>query len=67
VSDDAVRLFAACGTYAELPAAVADRFGGAADSIDIHFPAGAPAELVKEIVTDIQRIPQGFAGFNTHW
>lgn len=67
VSDDAVRIFAACGTYGELPKAVADRFGGAADSIDIHFPAGAPAGLVKELVTDIQRIPQGFAGFNTIW
>ncbi len=67
VSDDAVRIFAACGTYAELPKAVADRFGGAADSIDIHFPAGAPAGLVKELVTDIQRIPHGFAGFNTIW
>lgn len=67
VSDEAVRIFAACGTYAELPKAVADRFGGAADSIDIHFPAGAPAGLVKELVTDIQRIPHGFAGFNTIW
>jgi len=67
VSDDAVRIFAACGTYAELPKAVADRFGGAADSIDIHFPAGAPAGLVKELVTDIQRIPHGFAEFNTIW
>ncbi len=67
VSDDAVGIFAACGTYAELPKAVADRFGGAADSIDIHFPAGAPAGLVKELVTDIQRIPHGFAGFNTIW
>lgn len=67
VSDDAVRIFAACGTYAELPKAVADRFGGAADSIDIHFPAGAPAGLVKELVTDIQRITHGFAGFNTIW
>lgn len=67
VSDDAVRIFAACGTYAELPKAVADRFGGAADSIDIDFPAGAPSGLVKELVTDIQRIPHGFAGFNTVW
>jgi probable F420-dependent oxidoreductase len=67
VSDDAVRIFAACGTYAELPQAIADRFGGAADSIDIHFPDGAPAGLIREIVTDIQRIPHQFAGFNTVW
>lgn len=67
VSDDVVRIFAACGTYDELPRAVGDRFGGAADSIDIHFPAGMPAGLMKDVVTDIQRIPHGFAGFNTHW
>ena len=67
VSDDVVRVFAACGTYAELPRAVEERFGGAADSIDIHFPAGAEPGLVKEVVADIRRIPHGFAGFDTRW
>jgi len=38
-----------------------------ADAIDIHFPAGTPAGLAKELVSDIQRIPHDFAGFNTNW
>ena len=38
ISDDVVRIFAACGTYDQLPRAIEERFGGAADSIDIHFP-----------------------------
>ena len=67
ITDDVVRIFAACGTFAELPAAIEQRFGGAADSVDIHFPAGTPMGLVRDIVTDIKRIPHTFAGFDTNW
>ena len=64
IDDDAVRIFAACGTYAELPKAIDQRFGGAADSIDVNFPPGAPPGLVRELVTDIKRIPHVFQGFH---
>jgi probable F420-dependent oxidoreductase len=67
IRDDTVRIFAACGTYEALPAAIEQRFGGVADSIDIHFPAGIAPGLAKELVTDIRRIPHTFAGFNTNW
>ena len=65
ISDDVVRIFAACGTYAELPKAIETRFGGAADSIDMHLPSGASAGLACELVTDIKRIPHVFQGFKT--
>ena len=67
VSDDTVRIFAACGTYDGLAAAIERRFGGVADSVDMHFPAGIAAGLAAELVSDIQRIPHSFAGFNTNW
>jgi probable F420-dependent oxidoreductase len=67
IDDDLVRVFAACGTYTELQAAIAERFGGAADTIDLHLPAGTPVGLAKELVTDIKRIPHTFAGFDTNW
>ena len=67
VSDDVVRIFAACGTFAELPKAIEHRFGGAADSIDLHFPAGTSVGLASEVVADIKRIPHTFAGFDTNW
>ncbi|MSO99552.1 MAG: TIGR03617 family F420-dependent LLM class oxidoreductase [Acetobacteraceae bacterium] len=66
ISDDAVRIFAACGTYDRLPKAIEERFGGAADSVDIHFPDSTPRGLVRELVTDIKRIPHVFKGFNTN-
>jgi hypothetical protein len=62
-----VRIFAACGTYDGLAKAIEQRFGGVADSVDIHFPADIAFGLVKELVTDIRRIPHSFAGFNTNW
>jgi probable F420-dependent oxidoreductase len=67
ISDDVVRIFAACGTYDQLAAAVEQRFGGIADSIDLHFPAGTPVGLQRELVTDIKRIQHTFAGFDTNW
>ena len=67
VSDDAVRIFAACGTYDTLAKTIEARFGGVADSIDLHFPVGTPVGLMKELVTEIRRIPHTFAGFNTNW
>ena len=65
VSDDVVHIFAACGTYREIAAAIEQRFGGAADSIDLNFPAGTPVGLQRELLNDIRRIPQVFAGFDT--
>ena len=65
VSDDAVHIFAACGTYAEIAAAIEQRYGGAADSIDLEFPSDAPPGLRREVLSDIQRIPHVFKGFAT--
>ena len=67
ISDDTVRIFAACGTYDGLAKAIEARFGGVADSVDIHFPPGTAPGLAKELVTDIKRIPHTFAGFRTDW
>lgn len=67
VSDDTVRIFAACGTFQDLPKAIEARFGGVADSIDVHFPPGTPPGLAKDLVADIRRIPHTFAGFDTNW
>jgi hypothetical protein len=67
VSDDVVRIFAACGTYAEIAGMVAARWGGAADAIELNFPADAPIGLRKEVLADIHRIPHVFEGFRTDW
>jgi probable F420-dependent oxidoreductase len=64
VSDDVVRIFAACATYDGLAPAIAERFGGAADSIDLEFPADAPSGLQRELLADIRRIPHRFTGFD---
>ncbi|HJS85528.1 MAG TPA: LLM class flavin-dependent oxidoreductase, partial [Acetobacteraceae bacterium] len=63
VSDDVVRIFAACATCDGLPAAIERRFGGLADAIDLVFPAGTPAGLARELIADIKRIPHEFTGF----
>ncbi len=63
VSDDTVRLFAACGAYRDIAAAIEARFGGLADSIDLDFAADAPAGLQRELLSDIRRIPSEFEGF----
>ena len=67
VSDDVVRIFAACGTYDEIARAIEERYGGLADSIELSFPAGTPAGLQRELLTDIRNIPHLFQGFDTRW
>ena len=67
VPDDVVRVFAACGTYAEIAEAIEQRYGGAADSIDLDFPPDAPLGLRRELIADIRRIPNRFAGFDGNW
>jgi probable F420-dependent oxidoreductase len=64
ISDDIVRIFAAYSTYDRLAQAIAERFGGAADSIDLEFPADAPSGLQRELLAEIRRIPHRFNGFN---
>jgi hypothetical protein len=67
VPDEVVRIFAACGTYRQIAAAIQQRFGGAADSIDLDFPMDTPAGLQRELIADIKRIPHRFAGFDSNW
>jgi probable F420-dependent oxidoreductase len=67
VSDDVVRIFAACGTYAQIAGAIAKRYGGAADTLDLDFPPNTPLGLQRELIADIRRIPHKFNGFNTDW
>lgn len=64
ISEDIVRLFAACGTYGEIARAIEQRFGGLADSIDLDFPADAPAGLQRELLHDIRHIPHRFTGYS---
>jgi probable F420-dependent oxidoreductase len=63
VSDDVVRIFAACGTYDEIAGAIERRYGGVADSIDLDFPTDAPLGLRQELLKDIRRIAHVFSGF----
>jgi probable F420-dependent oxidoreductase len=65
ISDDVVRIFAACGTFDEIAAAIEARYGGLADSIELNFPAGSAAGFQRELLTDIHRIPHIFQGFGT--
>jgi len=67
VSDELVRLFAACGPYPAIAAEIEARYGGAADAIEMNFPDGAPDGMQREIIADIRRIPHRFAGFDTDW
>jgi probable F420-dependent oxidoreductase len=65
VSDDVVQIFAACGTYPEIAGAIAARYGGLADAIELNFTGDAPAGLRRELLADIRRIPHLFEGFDT--
>jgi probable F420-dependent oxidoreductase len=67
ISDDVLQLFTAVGPHRELARAVAERFGGAADTIALSGGYGVKPDIPPDLVQDIQRIPSTFAGFPAGW
>lgn len=67
VSDEVLALFAAIGTYEELPEAVERRFGGVVDMVTLDFPEDADRHAIRDVVEAIRRIPSRFTGFRTGW
>lgn len=65
VSDDVVRLFAAVGTYDELPAAVAERFGGVVDTLRLDLPDDIDPDVHKDLIGKLKSTPVAFEGFKT--
>ena len=65
VPDEVVRAFAAVATYDGIAAAIAERFGGIADTLTLQL-AAEPGR-VAEIVRDVQRIRSPFEGHAVAW
>jgi len=66
VPDDVVRLFAAVGTYDELPRAIEERFGGVVDVMRFEPPDDLDPDAHAALVARIKAIPSHFGGFRVH-
>ncbi|MBM3489055.1 MAG: TIGR03617 family F420-dependent LLM class oxidoreductase [Alphaproteobacteria bacterium] len=64
VPEEILPLFSAIGTYRDIGQAVAERYGGAVDSIRLEFPAGTPAGLMREVADEVAHVPSAFQGFS---
>ena len=64
VTDEMVETFTAVATYDRLVPALQDRFAGLSDRIALGFPKATPDGLVRELLSDIRRIPAAFAGWS---
>jgi len=64
VTDEMVETFAVVAPYDHLVPALRERFGGLSDRIALGFPKSTPQGLVRELLTDIGKIPAAFAGWN---
>ncbi|MEQ9122391.1 MAG: TIGR03617 family F420-dependent LLM class oxidoreductase [Alphaproteobacteria bacterium] len=67
ISDETLALFAATGTYDELPERVAERFGGVVDSLTVDVAPGTDATVARKLVADLRAIPAAFEGFSAAW
>lgn len=67
VSDDVLEHFVAQGTYSELPKAIAARFGGLSDTVEIMMPSDLPPESMREVLGGIAAIASPFVGHARGW
>lgn len=67
VPDDVVRLFCAVGTYDKIADAIADRYGGVSDAVQIPPGGEQVAPMPAEVIRDIGLIPTRFEGFSRPW
>ena len=61
VPDDVVHLFAAVGRHDQIVNAIRERFGGHVDALTLR--ADGAGDVPPDLVQDIRRLPQQFAGF----
>jgi probable F420-dependent oxidoreductase len=67
ISDDVVRLFAAVGTHREIVAALAERFGGLSDALNLRADGRAGGDVPPDLLQEIKRLPTPFTGYRTPW
>lgn len=65
VPDDVLDLFAVRATYDKLAEAVADRFGGIADTVSVDFLPEDDEKTRRRVIDGLRRIPASFEGFKT--
>ena len=63
VSDDVVHLFAAVGRHDQIVAALEARYAGLVDTIQTGAGDGSALGLPADLIQDIKRLPQQFAGY----
>ena len=63
ISDDVLDLFVARAPYEGIAEAIERRFGGLVDSVTLEFAPDTPATTRRQVIADIQRIPNRFRGF----
>jgi probable F420-dependent oxidoreductase len=61
VPDDVAHLFAAVGRHDRIVAAIEERFGGLVDALTLR--GDGVGDVPPDLVADIRRLPQTFAGF----
>ena len=65
VPDDVLDLFAVRATYDKLADAVADRFGGIADTVSVDFLPEDDEKTRRRVIDGLRQIPGSFEGFRT--
>ena len=67
IPDDVLYTFAAVAPFADLKAAVQERFEGLSDSIELAWQAELEPAALAELAQDIGAIPTRFEGHDTAW
>ncbi|MFM9941437.1 MAG: TIGR03617 family F420-dependent LLM class oxidoreductase [Hyphomicrobiaceae bacterium] len=64
IPEEYIDMFATLATYEDLPKAIAQRYGGYADTVLLQISADEDVDRLAAAVKAIQAIPSPFAGYN---
>ena len=67
VSDDVLDLFCVAAPFSALAPAVAARFGGVSDTIELAFADGVPSGAIRDVIADLHRIPSAVEDARSTW
>ena len=67
ITDEVLDEFCVSATYDEIPKAIAERFGGVSDTVELAFEDDTEADVAEDVISKVHAIDSGFEAPVDHY